>query len=79
MQYLLHRVFCWNFYGMSLEIWAELPELRLPEPKLTFPSLGTSLPLLSELCCNSNLGAVLALYLNRGQRWLQYLTRLSIE
>ena len=24
MQYLLHRVFCWNFYGMSLEIWAEL-------------------------------------------------------
>ena len=38
-------------------------ELWLPEPKLTFPSLGTSPLLLLELGCNSKLGAVLALYL----------------
>ena len=38
-------------------------ELRLPEPKLTFPSLGTSPPLLLELGFNSKLGVVLALYL----------------
>ena len=38
-------------------------ELRLPEPKLIFPSLGTSPLLLLEHGCNSKLGVVLALYL----------------
>ena len=37
--------------------------LRSPEPKLTFPFLGTSPLLLLELGCNSKLGAELALYL----------------
>ena len=38
-------------------------ELRSPEPKLTFPFLGTSPLLLLELGCNNKLGAELALYL----------------
>ena len=54
-------------------------ELRLPMPKLISPSLGTSPPLLSELGCNSKLGAALVLCLWRGQRWLRSLTQLSIE
>ena len=38
-------------------------ELRLPMPRLISPSLGTSPPLLSELGCNSKLGAALGLCL----------------
>ena len=56
--------------GILLELlWYEprnmggASELRLPKPKLIFPSLGTSPPLLLELGCNSKLGAVLSLYL----------------
>ena len=38
-------------------------ELRSLEPKLIFPSLGTSPLLLLEHGCNSKLGVVLAFYL----------------
>ena len=41
----------------------EASELWLPEPKLFFPSLGTSPLLLLGHGCNSKQGAVLALYL----------------
>ena len=56
--------------GILLELlWYEpgnkggVSELRLPKPKLIFPSLGTSPPLLSKLGCNSKLGAALVLCL----------------
>ena len=56
--------------GILLKLlWYELgnmggaSELRLPEPKLTFPSLGTSPLLLLKLGYNSKLGAVPTLYL----------------
>ena len=56
--------------GILLELlWYEpgnkggASELWLPKPKLIFPSLGTSPPLLSELDCNSKLGAALVLCL----------------
>ena len=41
----------------------EASELQSPAPVLIFPFSGTSPPLLSELYCNSKLGAVLALCL----------------
>ena len=41
----------------------EASELRLPKPKLIFPSLVTSPPLLSKLGCNSKLGVALVLCL----------------
>ena len=66
--------------GILLEFqWYELGSkggvfgLWLPMTGLISPSLGTFPLLLSELGCNSRLGAALSLCLSPGWRWLRNL------
>ena len=60
MQYLLHRIFGWNFDSMSLEVRSKFSRCSY---QCEDPFLDTSPLLLSELVCNSRLTAVLCFVL----------------